>query len=63
MLFEKGELREFPTRGVGLQSWLNDDVSFGNLNSAIKREFEKDGMKVLGVKNVNGEIQVEATYG
>ena len=61
LLVERGEVREFPTRGVGLQSWLNDDTS-GNLNAAIKREYEIDGMKVIGVKGSATNLQVEAVY-
>jgi len=61
ILIEKGELREFPTRGVGIKSWLLDDRA-GDLNGAIKREFEADGMTVNSVRQVNGEIKVDANY-
>lgn len=58
---EKGEIREFPTRGVGLRSWLLDDRN-GDLNSQIKREFEADGMTVLQVKAKGDTITTEAVY-
>lgn len=62
---EKGENREFPTRGVGLRSWILDERP-GDLNAAIKREFEADGMKVNGVKakiTLDGvDLQVDAEY-
>jgi len=62
---EKGENREFPTRGVGVRSWLLDERP-GDLNAAIKREFEADGMKVLGVKSrpaLDGaNIMTDAVY-
>lgn len=61
LVIEKGELREFPTRGVGLRSWLNDDTA-GDLNSAIKREFEADGMTVQGIRTRGTKIEVEAYY-
>lgn len=62
LLIEKGELREFPLRGVGLRSWLLDD-QVGDLNAAIKREFEADGQTVSLVKTLaNGNIQVEGVY-
>lgn len=62
LLSEKGEWREFPLRGVGLRSWLLDD-QVGDLNAAIKREFEADGQTVSLVKTLaNGNIQVEGVY-
>lgn len=62
ILIEKGELREFPLRGVGAKSWLLDDQA-GDLNAQIKREFEADGQRVLLVKTAaNGNIQVEGVY-
>lgn len=62
ILIEKGELREFPTRGVGVQSWIIDDVNFGDLNAEVKRQFELDGMKVLSLKGKNANLQIEAYY-
>jgi hypothetical protein len=61
LLVEKGELKEFPTRGVGIATWLNDHTT-GNLNGVIKREFEADGMKVLKVSGVGESFNVEAVY-
>lgn len=62
LLTEKGENREFPTRGVGLQSWMNDDVSFQDVKREIKREFERDGMKVEQVSASGSGLQVEGRY-
>lgn len=61
LLAEKGEIREFPTRGVGIRTWLLDDQA-GNLNGAIKREFEADGMRVESVNTRGGNINVVANY-
>lgn len=61
LLTEKGELREFPTRGVGLASWLNDEGP-GDLNSQIKREYELDGMRVLQISGVAPKLKIEAVY-
>lgn len=61
LLIEKGELKEFPTRGVGISTWLNDHTT-GNLNGLIKREFELDGMKVLKVSGLGESFNVEAVY-
>ena len=61
ILINKGMLREHPARCVGLPSWINDDRA-GNLNAAIKREFETDGMKVVAVKAVGTAITTDAYY-
>jgi len=66
LLSEKGEIREFPTAGVGLLSWTLDNRP-GDLNGEIKRQFEQDGMTVQQVKvRVSaGELrtlEIEATY-
>jgi hypothetical protein len=63
---EKGEIREFPTRGVGVRSWLLDERP-GDLNAQIKREYEADGMTVLQVKSaartLDGvNLTIEAVY-
>lgn len=62
VLIAKGELREFPTRGVGIRWWLLDEQP-GDLNSEIKREFERDGMRVDTMRTQNGALIIDATYG
>lgn len=62
ILTEKGENREFPTRGVGISNWLNDDTPSGDLNAAIKKEFIADGMKIIAITNVGYTINTEAVY-
>lgn len=63
---EKGEIREFPTRGVGIRSWLLDERP-GDLNARIKREYEADGMRVLLVKasanDVDGNVTLTVESG
>lgn len=67
LVSEKGEWRENPTIGVGTLSWtLNERPA--DLNSEIKRQFEKDGMKVVAVQarqavgSNNFELSIEAEY-
>jgi hypothetical protein len=61
LLTEKGEWKEDPRVGVGSQNWLLDETS-GEYRSEVKRQFERDGMKVLKLSgNVNNLI-VEAAY-
>jgi hypothetical protein len=61
LLTEKGINREFPTCGVGIQTELNDERPEG-LKVRIKREFERDGMRVEKVNIQNGTFQIEAYY-
>ena len=66
LLSQKGEWREFPTRGIGVQDWILDN-SPGDLNGQIKRQFEADGMTVQQVKarvNSSGisNLEIEAVY-
>jgi hypothetical protein len=61
LIVEKGELKEFPTNGVGTHSWLNDDTA-GDYNAEVKKEFERDGMKVLKVKGTLPLLEIEAVY-
>jgi hypothetical protein len=62
LLVQPGELREFPTVGVGLVNFLNDDA-LDDLGAAIQREFENDGMivKKLDVYE-NGKLEIDASY-
>lgn len=62
LLFEKGDLIEFPTHGVGVRTWLNDDVSFADLKVQIKREYERDGQTVTKIAIKNQTISVEGDY-
>jgi hypothetical protein len=58
---EKGELRATPTRGVGIQSWVLSENPAA-LNAAVKREFQRDGMRLHRVRTVAGQPEIHATY-
>jgi hypothetical protein len=62
LILEKGENREFPSIGVGLNSWILDDYAQGDLVRAIKQNFEADGMNVLAVKFEKDCLVTEAVY-
>lgn len=61
ILIGKGEIRQFPNRGVGIRSWLLDDQD-GDINGAVKKEFERDGMMVKTIRTVSGNINIDAEY-
>lgn len=59
----KGELKEFPVLGVGLEDITNDNDVAGWSNK-IKEQLEKDGMivdKVMFDRNMN--LEIDADYG
>lgn len=57
----KGEWRENPLSGVGAAAFLKDNL-YGELLAEIKKEFEKDGMKVTNVALDDENIIVNAAY-
>ncbi len=58
---QKGEWKEFPKTGIGIENYLNDDTTNDMMNE-ISDQFEKDGMKVSQVNIVNDKLQIEASY-
>lgn len=62
MMYEKGELRQYPKTGVGIKSFLNDD-QLGDAYSEIQRQFQADGMSVEKlVVGSDGAIEIKARY-
>lgn len=59
----KGWNKFHPQRGVGIDSYIDDDVSAEELKGNIQSEFEADGMtfKELVVTE-EGEISINAKY-
>jgi hypothetical protein len=45
VLIEKGELKHAPTKGVGIRSYLDDEIP-DNLLRAIRTELQDEGMGV-----------------
>lgn len=58
----KGELKEFPVLGAGLSDITNDNDVAGWSNE-IRRQLEKDGMKVNKVRfDRNMNLEIDAGY-
>lgn len=57
----KGDWKENPTVGVGAATWLKDHKLNG-LTAEVKKEFERDGMRVENVTVTDGELKVNAHY-
>lgn len=62
VLAEKGEFKESPAKGVGVNSFL-DDENPDNLLRAIRTELSKEGMEVrfLGFDR-DGKLVIDAKY-
>ena len=61
LVSQKGEWKESPLTGVGINNWLKDENQ-GGLKAEIKQQFKADGMKINSLI-VNGEtIKIDATY-
>jgi hypothetical protein len=59
---EKGEIKNAPTKGVGIQSYLDDEMP-DNLLRAIRTELAVEGMQVNKVSiNEKGLLEVDAKY-
>ena len=59
----KGEWKENPFIGTGLEDMLNDDGSEAYWKQKISEELERDGMDVKEVKIINnGQININAEY-
>lgn len=63
LLAEPGSFTQSPTIGVGIRSFLLDEADPDDMQKAIQREFEQDGMKISKMKiNSLSDIQINAEY-
>ena len=60
LLAQKGNYLQNPDRGVGVETYLNDERT--DLATEIRSEFEKDGMKVSTLQVNATSIEIEAPY-
>lgn len=60
LLAQKGNFMQHPDRGVGIESYLNDERS--DMMTEIRSEFEKDDMKVDKLQMNGTKIEIEAYY-
>lgn len=63
LLAQKGDLKEFPTLGVGVEHYLNDS-EIALLLAEVKTQFTADGMVVnkVGFDEQTGTLHYEANY-
>jgi len=60
LLAHPGDIKQFPTVGVGVESFLNDEKD--DMRTEIRSQFERDGMKVSSMKISGSKIEIEARY-
>lgn len=58
LLASKGDFRQFPLIGVGVERELLNDIGPTDLRVMIQREFERDGMLISRLF-ITGELQVD----
>lgn len=61
LVSDKGEFKQFPTRGVGVARYIETSDSEG-LAREINTEYRLDGMTVDKVKVNIPDVQIEAYY-
>lgn len=62
LLADKGDWKQFPTVGVGVRRYLKSDEP-ETLLAEIKKEYQRDGMKVKEVELLgDGTLNVDASY-
>jgi len=62
LLAEKGEIKAVPTKGVGIMSFIDDEVP-DNLFRAIRTELATEGMQVKKVAfDVKDNLIIDAEY-
>ena len=62
LLSNKGEWRESPTVGVGLNRYLLEDAPADELRQVIRKELERDGQRVGRIEVSEGMPAIEASY-
>lgn len=61
LLSNKGDIKEYPLSGVGVQNYLENHSS-EDLAAEIRKEFTQDGMKVKSIKIDLPSIEIDAVY-
>jgi|ERR1019366_2871912 hypothetical protein len=63
LLLQKGETKQYPTVGVAIRDYINEDTDADELRAVISQEFENDGMTIgTIILNSFEDIQIKASY-
>lgn len=58
---QKGEIKEYPTLGVGINDLANDD-DLNEWKRTIREELAKDGMKIDKLSITTSGMEIKADY-
>jgi len=61
LVSHKGEYKQYPTLGVGIQDFLNDD-GVEDMIRTVRQELVKDGQTVNSLKYINGQLIINSEY-
>lgn len=64
LLADKGQFKQFPTIGIGIDLYLNDEATAQDIKRSIQEQFELDGMTIDYFKLENNQqLKIDAKYG
>jgi len=62
LLSKKGDFKQYPTTGIGIQQYINDDEP-AKMVSDVVSQFTADGILVNKVAFENGQLIIDASNG
>jgi len=62
LIINKGEIKDRPLVGVGLNSYLLDDASTDEIIQEVTSQLTNDGMRVFEVDYTSGKLNIVAEY-
>lgn len=61
LIADKGHFKETPAAGVGAANFINE-TDPEEFYRTVRKELERDGMKVKKIRITNGELEIDANY-
>lgn len=62
LLADKGHFKETPVAGVGTANFINE-TDPEEFYRTVRKELERDGMKVKKIRITGGQLEIDANYG
>ena len=62
LLSHKGNWKQTPWLGVGLDGFLLEDATNTEIKQEIRKQLRADGAKVRAIRYRNGELDINANY-
>lgn len=61
LLFNKGELKQYPLTGVGIYELINTE-SADDIKNAVREQLKDDGLKLRALELTNNKLYITADY-